>query len=63
MPIRSLRRFDHFYEGVDILFVGNLHPAVQRERLYWLGRLARLADKWKVVILCKLRSETMRCSE
>jgi hypothetical protein len=35
---------------IDVLFVGNLHPAVQRERLAWLGRLARLTDRWKVVI-------------
>jgi len=35
---------------IDILFVGNLHPAVQRERLPWLGRIARLAGRWNVVI-------------
>jgi glycosyltransferase involved in cell wall biosynthesis/tetratricopeptide (TPR) repeat protein len=35
---------------IDVLFVGNLHPAVQRERLPWLGRLARLADRWRVAI-------------
>src|SRR5207244_2135340 len=35
---------------VDVLFVGNPHPAVQRSRLPWLGRLARLADRWRVVI-------------
>ena len=35
---------------IDVLFVGNLHPAVQSERLAWLGRLARLASRWKVVI-------------
>ncbi len=35
---------------IDVLFVGNLHPAVQRERLAWLGRLARLNDRWRVVI-------------
>ncbi len=35
---------------IDVLFVGNLHPAVQRERLAWLGRLARLADRWRVTI-------------
>ena len=26
---------------IDILFVGNLSPAVQRERLAWLGRIGR----------------------
>jgi glycosyltransferase involved in cell wall biosynthesis len=35
---------------IDILFVGNLHPAVQRERLPWLGPLARLADHRRVAI-------------
>ena len=35
---------------IDILFVGNLNAPVQRERLPWLGRLARLRDRWRVVI-------------
>jgi GT2 family glycosyltransferase/Tfp pilus assembly protein PilF len=35
---------------IDVLFVGNLQPAVQRERLRWLGRLARLADHRRVEI-------------
>jgi GT2 family glycosyltransferase/tetratricopeptide (TPR) repeat protein len=35
---------------IDILFVGNLHPAVQRERLAWLGRIARLSDHRRVAI-------------
>ena len=35
---------------IDVLFVGNLHQAVQRERLPWLGRLARLAERWNVCI-------------
>jgi GT2 family glycosyltransferase/Tfp pilus assembly protein PilF len=35
---------------IDVLFIGNLHPATQRERLGWLGRIARLADRWKVRI-------------
>ena len=41
---------DNGQRTIDILFVGNLHPAVQRERLPWLGRIARLADRWNVVI-------------
>ena len=28
---------------IDVLFVGNFNPAVQRDRLPWFGRLARLA--------------------
>jgi tetratricopeptide (TPR) repeat protein len=35
---------------IDLLFVGNVHPAVQRERLPWLARVARLAEHWKVQI-------------
>jgi glycosyltransferase involved in cell wall biosynthesis/Flp pilus assembly protein TadD len=35
---------------IDVLFVGNLHPAVQRERLAWMGRLARLAEGRRVLI-------------
>jgi hypothetical protein len=35
---------------IDILFVGNLHPAVQRDRLPWLSRLSRFADRWNVQI-------------
>src|SRR5260370_7721802 len=35
---------------IDILFVGNLHPAIQRERLGWLARLPALGERWRVVI-------------
>jgi hypothetical protein len=35
---------------IDLLFVGNFHPAVQRERLAWLGRLAGLGRRWRVVL-------------
>ena len=35
---------------IDVLFVGNLNPAVQRERQPWLGRLARLGDRWRVAL-------------
>jgi FkbM family methyltransferase len=35
---------------IDILFVGNFNPAVQGERLRWLGRLGALADRWRVVL-------------
>ena len=33
---------------LDVLFIGNLHPAVQAERLSWLGRLVRLSGRWRV---------------
>jgi tetratricopeptide (TPR) repeat protein len=35
---------------IDILFIGNMHPAVQRERMPWVARLARLAERWRVLI-------------
>jgi glycosyltransferase involved in cell wall biosynthesis/predicted Zn-dependent protease len=35
---------------IDVLFVGNMSPEVQGERLGWLGRLGRLADRHRVVI-------------
>jgi len=35
---------------IDILVVGNFNPAVQRERSPWLGRLARLSRRWRVVL-------------
>jgi GT2 family glycosyltransferase len=35
---------------IDVLFVGNLHPAVQRERLAWLGRLAGLGRRFRVAV-------------
>jgi hypothetical protein len=33
---------------IDVIFVGNLHEAVQRERLPWLARLASLGSCWRV---------------
>jgi glycosyltransferase involved in cell wall biosynthesis/Flp pilus assembly protein TadD len=35
---------------VDVLWLGELHPALERERAHWLGRLARLADRWRVLV-------------
>jgi GT2 family glycosyltransferase len=35
---------------IDVLFIGNLHPAVQGERLPWLGRLAALAGRRRVLV-------------
>jgi len=35
---------------IDILFVGNWQCAVQKDRLAWLGRLARLRSRWHVVL-------------
>jgi GT2 family glycosyltransferase len=33
---------------IDVLFVGNFHPAIQSERLAWLGRLAQLGKRWRI---------------
>lgn len=35
---------------IDVLFIGSLNAAVWEERNRWLDRLARLSDKYKVVI-------------
>ncbi len=35
---------------LDVLFVGNFNPAVQRQRLPWLARVARLAGRRKVLL-------------
>ena len=35
---------------IDLCFVGNLHPIVQRERFPWLERLARLEERYHVVV-------------
>ncbi len=35
---------------IDVLFVGNLHPAVQGPRSRWLGRLGLLAGRYQVRI-------------
>ena len=35
---------------IDVLFVGDLHPAVKRERLAWLGRLSALGKHCNVLI-------------
>jgi hypothetical protein len=37
----------HQGRDIDVLFIGNLHPAVQRERLPWLARLAQLGGSAK----------------
>lgn len=35
---------------IDILYAGDLHPALQREFLPWMSRLANLGERWRVVI-------------
>jgi GT2 family glycosyltransferase/Flp pilus assembly protein TadD len=45
---------------IDILFIGNWHPAVQRQRLAWLGRLARLRSRWNVLLATKIYGDDYR---
>jgi glycosyltransferase involved in cell wall biosynthesis/predicted Zn-dependent protease len=45
---------------IDVLFVGSLCRAVQRQRLTWLGRLAGLGDRWRVHIQNHVLSEEYR---
>jgi tetratricopeptide (TPR) repeat protein len=35
---------------LDVLFAGNLQPAIHRDRLPWVARVARLRDRWNVRI-------------
>src|SRR5437588_802424 len=45
---------------IDILFVGNIHAPVQRDRLPWLGRLAKLSGRWRVRIEQGIEGEAYR---
>jgi glycosyltransferase involved in cell wall biosynthesis/tetratricopeptide (TPR) repeat protein len=45
---------------IDLLFVGNLRPDVQRERLAWLARLAPFAASYKVVITQGIHGDDYR---
>jgi GT2 family glycosyltransferase/tetratricopeptide (TPR) repeat protein len=40
--------------------IGNFNPAVQRERMSWLGRLARLGRRWNVVLRAGVFGESYR---
>src|SRR5207248_1614199 len=49
----ALRLAEPAHQGprdVDVLFVGNMNPAVHGPRLPWLGRLAKLSDRWRVAV-------------
>jgi tetratricopeptide (TPR) repeat protein len=45
---------------IDILFVGDLDVDVHPESLAWVGRLGRLASRWKVVIRAGVVGEASR---
>jgi len=46
--------------NIDVLFVGNMQPAVQRERLAWLARLGALSDRWQIVVTTGAYDESYR---
>jgi tetratricopeptide (TPR) repeat protein len=45
---------------IDILFVGDLPPAGQPERLAWLARLVRLGTRWRVSVAMGASGEEYR---
>ena len=42
---------------IDILMVGNFNHAVQWERSRWLARIARLSQRWRVVVVTGVHGE------
>lgn len=48
LEAQDLEETEAAERDIDLLVVGNCHPAVQRERLPWLGRLATLAERHRV---------------
>jgi glycosyltransferase involved in cell wall biosynthesis/Tfp pilus assembly protein PilF len=45
-------------QDIDILFLGNINPAVQKERMPWLARVARLSRKHRVLMQTGIFGET-----
>jgi GT2 family glycosyltransferase/Flp pilus assembly protein TadD len=45
---------------IDVLLIGNFNPAVQRERMPWLARLACLGRRWRVVLRSGVFGESYR---
>jgi GT2 family glycosyltransferase len=45
---------------IDVLLVGNLNPAVQRERMPWVRRLAELGRRWQVVVRTAVPEDSYR---
>ena len=46
--------------SIDVLFVGNFHPAVQNDRLSWLARVAQLSDRWNIHLATGVFGEEYR---
>ena len=45
---------------IDVLFIGKLHAAINKDRLPWLGRLGSLAARWNVQIVSGVFGEEYR---
>src|SRR5436190_3871311 len=45
---------------IDILFAGGVDSNADREKLPWLGRLARLGERWRVSIRANVADEERR---
>src|SRR5205807_472767 len=45
---------------IDILFIGNMHPAVQGERLPWLARIGRLSERRRIAIRAGIYGDAYR---
>jgi tetratricopeptide (TPR) repeat protein len=55
------RRCTERARDIDVLFVGSIHPAEQRERLPWLARLALgLGGRWRVAVRSDVRGAAYR---
>lgn len=51
------RRLPDVERDIDILMIGNLNHSVQRERSFWLARVARLSRRHRVVLTNGLQGE------
>ena len=45
---------------INLLFVGSVQPAIQRERLPWVARLAAFSDKWNVLVATGVYGDAYR---
>ncbi len=51
------RRLPELDRDIDILLIGNFNHEVQRDRAWWLGRVARLSARYKVCLTSGIHGE------
>ncbi len=51
------RRIPDIERDIDILLVGNFNHEIQRERSRWLGRIARLSSRYRVLLTAGVYGE------